>query len=85
MRKHPSSVSARQLAVPALVLALASPWRRPVVAAYAGVVGARALMEVAQEGLTEGLTMGAALPTMHAAWAAGFFEGMVKRPVRRAD
>jgi hypothetical protein len=55
-----------------------------VVAAYATVLGARALMEVAQEGLVEGLTMGAALPTMHAAWAAGFFEGIVKGPTRSA-
>ncbi|MGC9962679.1 MAG: glycosyltransferase family 2 protein [Acidimicrobiales bacterium] len=84
IRKHPSSLSGRQLAVPALALAIASPWRKPVVAAYVAAVGARALMEVAQEGVTEGLTMGAALPTMHAGWAAGFFEGILKRPTHSA-
>jgi len=80
IRKHPSSLSARQLAVPALVLGILSPWRRPVVAAYAAVVGGRALMEAVQEGTTEGLVMAAALPTMHAAWAAGFAEGIVTGP-----
>lgn len=80
IRKHPGSLSARQLAVPALALGVLSPWRKPIVAAYAAVVAGRALMEVAQEGATEGLVMAAALPTMHAAWAAGFFEGIVRGP-----
>jgi succinoglycan biosynthesis protein ExoA len=80
IRKHPASLSARQLAVPALAVGILSPWRKPVVAAYAAVVGGRALMEAVQEGTTEGLMLAAALPTMHAAWAAGFVEGIVTGP-----
>jgi len=80
IRKHPSSLSVRQLAVPALALGILSPWRRPVVAAYAAVVVGRALTEAVQEGATEGLVMAAALPTMHAAWAVGFAEGIAKGP-----
>ena len=80
IRKHPSSLSARQLAVPALAVGLLSPWRRPLVAVYALVVGSRAVIEMAQEGTTEGLVMASALPTMHAAWALGFFEGILRGP-----
>lgn len=80
IRKHPSSLSARQLAVPALAIGILSPWRRPLVAVYALAVGGRALLEMVQEGTTEGLVMASALPTMHAAWALGFFEGIVKGP-----
>ena len=80
IRKHPSSLSPRQMAVPVLALGILSPWRRPVVAAYAAVVGGRALMEAVQEGTTEGLMLAAALPTMHAAWAVGFAEGIVTGP-----
>lgn len=79
-RKHPSSLSPRQLAVPALVVGVLSPWRGPVVFLYAGAVIARALAEAVEEGSTEGLVMAGALPTMHAAWAAGYFEGIVRGP-----
>jgi succinoglycan biosynthesis protein ExoA len=41
IRKHPGSLSWRQLAVPALFVGLASPWRRPVLAAYVAI-GSRA-------------------------------------------
>ncbi|MDA8264064.1 MAG: glycosyltransferase family 2 protein [Actinomycetota bacterium] len=78
IRKHPRSLSARQLAVPALVAGLASPWRRPVAVAYLAVVAGRALLEAVQEGPTEAMIMAGALPTMHGAWAAGFFEGIVR-------
>ena len=37
IRKHPGSLSWRQLAVPALFVGIASPWRRPVLAAYAAI------------------------------------------------
>ncbi len=79
MRKHPASVSARQLAVPALVAGVLSPWRRPVIAAYTAIVAGRALLGAAQDGPTSGAVVGLALPTMHAAWAVGFYEGMTAR------
>jgi succinoglycan biosynthesis protein ExoA len=80
IRKHPSSLSARQLAVPALVLGLLSPWRKPVVTAYLAMVGARAALEAVREDATTGAVLAAALPTMHAAWAVGFVDGMVTGP-----
>ena len=79
IRKHPRSVSPRQLAVPALLFGLLSPWRRPVAAAYGGVVMTRAFMEAAREDLVVGAVLGWALPVMHAAWAVGFLEGMTGR------
>lgn len=79
MRKHPSSVSARQLAVPALVAGVLSPWRRPVVACYAAAVAGRALLGVLQDGPAVGAVLAMSLPTMHAGWAVGFFEGMTQR------
>ncbi len=42
LRKHPASLSPRQLAVPALVLGIASPFRRSVLGAYLVVLAARA-------------------------------------------
>ena len=42
MRKHPTSVTPRQLAVPALVATLLSTWRRPLFAAYVAMILARA-------------------------------------------
>jgi len=81
IRKHPRSLSPRQLAVPALVLGLLSPWRRPVVAIYGAVVVTRALLEVAREDLVAGSVLAGALPVMHAAWAVGFLEGItLSRP-----
>ena len=41
IRKHPRSLSYRQLAVPALFVGLLSPWRRKVFAAYVLAVAAR--------------------------------------------
>jgi succinoglycan biosynthesis protein ExoA len=80
IRKHPSSLSARQLAVPALVLGMLSPWRKPVVAAYLAIVGGRAALETVRQDATAGAVLAAALPTMHAAWAVGFVEGMLTGP-----
>ena len=79
IRKHPSSLSARQLAVPALVAGILSPWRRPVVACYAAAVTGRALLGAVQDSPAAGAVLGLSLPTMHAAWAVGFFEGMTRR------
>jgi succinoglycan biosynthesis protein ExoA len=81
IRKHPKSLSARQLAVPALALGLLSPWRRPVLTAYGALVVTRALMEAAQEDLVAGAVLAGALPVMHSAWAVGFLEGItLSRP-----
>jgi glycosyltransferase involved in cell wall biosynthesis len=57
IRKHPQSVSLRQLAVPGLVLGLLSPWRRPVAAAYVAMVASRALMEAVQDGPAAGIVL----------------------------
>lgn len=79
MRKHPRSISPRQLAVPLLAAGLLSPWRRPVLAAYLAVVGGRVALEAIDDpGAAPALL--AALPTMHAAWGAGFAVGMLSDP-----
>jgi glycosyltransferase involved in cell wall biosynthesis len=88
IRKHPRSVSLRQLAVPALVIGLLSPWRRPVAATYGAAVVTRAVMEALQEDLVVGAVLGWALPVMHAAWAVGFLQGITGRggvAFRRGD
>ena len=79
VRRHPGSLSARQLVAPALVVGLASPLRRPLAAAYAGVVVAEVGRQVAAHG-TDGLWVGAVLPTMHLAWGAGLVVGLVGVP-----
>lgn len=92
LRKHPAALSWRQLAVPALVLGLLSPWRRRVLAAYLlGLVG-RSLLEASKDPEAAPY-FSAALPVMHFSWAAGFFRGLAParlpapggRAERRAD
>ncbi len=83
IRKHPSSLAPRQVAVPALMLGLLSPWRRRVLAAYLTVVAGRAVSE-ARRDPAAAPAMAAALPTMHAAWGAGFVEGLFRRGTSRA-
>jgi glycosyltransferase involved in cell wall biosynthesis len=77
IRKHPRSLAARQLAVPLLVAGLASPWRRQVLAAYLATVGGLVATQ-ARRDLAAAPALGAALPTMHAAWAVGFAEGLAR-------
>lgn len=77
VRRHPASLAPRQLAAPLLLLGLASPWRRPVAAAYGCllvVVGARQLAKRPRS--AAGLTL--ALPAMHLPWAAGFLFGILR-------
>ena len=77
VRRHPSSLAPRQLAAPMLLLGLASPWRKPVAAAYAAVVlgvGARQLVRRPRS--AAGFTL--ALPAMHLPWGAGFLAGLVR-------
>jgi len=78
IRKHPGSLSWRQLAVPALFVGIASPWRRQVLAAYAAIVFGRGALEITRDPPTVP-TLLAAFPTMHAAWGLGFVRGIVKK------
>lgn len=76
VRKHPSSVSARQLAVPALVLGILSPWRRFVLGGYIALLLSRAAAEAVQDPAAAP-TFLASLPTMHFSWGAGFLRGLL--------
>jgi glycosyltransferase involved in cell wall biosynthesis len=78
IRKHPGSLSWRQLAVPALFVGLASPWRRQVLAAYTAVVLGRGALELTRDPPAVP-TLLAAFPTMHASWGLGFMRGIVKK------
>ena len=78
IRKHPGSLSWRQLAVPALFVGLASPWRRPVLAAYVAIVIGRGAVELTRDPPAVP-TLLVAFPTMHAAWGLGFVRGITKR------
>jgi hypothetical protein len=75
VRRHPGSLSPRQLAAPLLVLALLSPWRRPAALAYAGVVVAATAGVVRREG-SAAAGFACALPVMHCSWGAGFLLGL---------
>ena len=83
VRRHPGSVSARQLAPPLLVLGLISPCRRWVAGAYVIVIGACALREVIGKRTASAAGMFLVLPAMHGPWGAGFLlgiSGVVKPP-----
>ncbi|MGO9558169.1 MAG: glycosyltransferase family 2 protein [Acidimicrobiales bacterium] len=86
IRKHPASLSARQLVIPALAVGLLSPWRRPVLASYLGVVLGRTALEAVRDPGAAPVLM-VALPTMHASWGAGFVRGMLgaSAPARASD
>lgn len=76
VRRHPGSLAVRQLAAPALVVGLCSPWRRTVARAYtvawAGAVAHRAAQ---QPETTAGFAL--ALPAMHVSWGLGFLRGLI--------
>ncbi len=78
IRKHPGSLSWRQLAVPALFLGLASPWRRGVLAVYLAAVLGRGAVELTRDPPAVP-TLLVAFPTMHMAWGLGFVRGIVKK------
>ena len=84
IRKHPGSLSWRQLAVPALFVGLASPWRRPVLSAYVATVLGRGAVELTRDPPAVP-TLLVAFPTMHAAWGLGFVRGIVKKVGPRDD
>lgn len=75
VRRHPRSLSPRQLAAPLLVLGVLSPWRRRVALVYGGAVAGRAVMELASDPASAaGLLL--VLPTMHVSWGIGFLGGV---------
>ena len=84
IRKHPSSLSWRQLAVPALFLGLASPRRRQVLVAYVAIVLGRGALELTRDPPAVP-TLLAAFPTMHSAWGLGFVRGIVGKMGPRDD
>lgn len=82
-RRHPGSLAPRQLAAPALVLGLVSPWRGVVAAAYLSVVGGRAVL-LARHDAPAGAAMAGALPAMHLPWGLGFLLGLLVDPIAAA-
>ena len=68
----PASLSYRQLAVPALFVGLASPWRRPVLAAYLAVVLGRGALELTRDPAAAPTLRGSACPrcTPPGVWAS---------------
>lgn len=78
VRRHPWSISPRQVVAPLLVLAMLTPWRTPVVAIYALVVSCRAGLEL-RHNPRSALGMLVAMPTMHFLWGAGFLRGLCPR------
>jgi hypothetical protein len=80
VRRHPASVSPRDLAVPLLfagLVGLAGHGRRRLLAVYAGVVLLRGTLEVARDPVG-GIVLIAALPTIHAGWGFGLLEGAAR-------
>ncbi|HVC24585.1 MAG TPA: glycosyltransferase family 2 protein [Acidimicrobiales bacterium] len=84
IRKHPASLAPRQLAVPLLMLGLASPWRRIVLTCYTAAVVSRSALEATKDPAAAPW-LAVALPTMHGAWGAGFVRGIAgaRRQERR--
>lgn len=83
VRRHPASFSPRQLAAPALLVGLASPWRKPVAAAYGAVVLAAAARQAVKDPRSAA-SFACSLPAMHLPWAAGFLRGLASRDYRLA-
>ncbi|HTW97646.1 MAG TPA: glycosyltransferase family 2 protein [Acidimicrobiales bacterium] len=81
LRKHPDSISPRQLAVPALLLGIASPWRRYVLGCYGTALVARTA-RLARRDLRAAPSFLVAIPLMHAGWAVGLLRGLAARPRR---
>ena len=76
VRRHPASLSPRQLAAPLFVVSLLTPWRLPVLGAYTFVLIARTLRESTRDpSVAVGLML--AMPTMHLPWGVGFLRGLI--------
>jgi glycosyltransferase involved in cell wall biosynthesis len=75
-KRHPESVKPRQLAPPALVVALvALPKRRWTLAAYAAGVTVATVIDAGPGPLRKAV-FAVALPIMHLCWGAGFLVGL---------
>ena len=82
VRKHPASLSPRQLVAPALVILLLSPWRRRATALYLSGVAGRAVLEARSDpGAAVGFAL--SLPTMHVMWGSGFLFGVLSASARQ--
>lgn len=76
VRRHPGSLAPRQVAAPLLLVALLTPWRRPVAAAYAAVVVGAATRESPWDA-TKLAAFTASLPIIHLSWGMGFVIGLI--------
>lgn len=75
VRRHPASLTPRQLAAPLLLLGLIAPGRRWVLTAYAGGLAAwAASLRPIGRYVVVAVT---AVPTMHLPWAVGFLSGLL--------
>lgn len=80
--RHPDSLSARQLAAPALVIGLVSPWRRAVGLAYVGMLVSLLVSSRRLPGsIAARVPLAGAI--MHMAWGLGFLAGLPGAVVRR--
>jgi succinoglycan biosynthesis protein ExoA len=78
VRRHPGSIAPRQLVAPLFLAGLVSPWRRPVLGAYAAVLAVAAADQARRAPrAVPGLVV--TLPAMHLPWAAGFWRGIARR------
>jgi glycosyltransferase involved in cell wall biosynthesis len=75
VRRHPRSLSPRQLLPPLFVCALVSPRRGLALRVYAALLAVAASREAVLDP-PAGAGLIAALPCMHVAWAAGFILGL---------
>jgi hypothetical protein len=87
VKKHPGSVSPRQLAAPALVVALATPARRHAAAAYACLLAAGAF-SARRTGPKSAALVPLTMAAMHLSWGVGFLQSVVlpeDSPTARMD
>jgi glycosyltransferase involved in cell wall biosynthesis len=74
VRHHPETLRPRQMVPPLFVLAIASPWRKPVLTVYGAGILARTALEATRDPRSAP-GFAASLPTMHVAWGVGFIVG----------
>jgi hypothetical protein len=76
VRRHPGSLSPRQLAAPLLAVSLFTPWRLAVASAYLSVMVAATLPELRRSPRSAAGAL-LAMPTMHIPWGLGFLGGLL--------
>jgi glycosyltransferase involved in cell wall biosynthesis len=79
VKKHPGSISTRQLAAPLLVASLLSPARTRAAQAYLGVLALGA-WQARRRGLGVAVRVPLAMGAMHLAWGTGFLVGGAAAP-----